>query len=585
MRQEKEKEAEKAPYDGRELPEDLRQLKAHFGGRLNRKSREMEDFMENGFRQFLLITPGTHKKEGYCTYCRKKVDLSRMEGVSGQMKHNDTITCPRCGHEVTVITHKRYDEQEIFFYWWEKSAINPMAIVCRGIHAMRRRERENMKKAYTQWDTDSASVFIYGKGSAMAYTIKDKWDDKKRRYILKYRMGKVHGRTGQYSGGINWWVPRGKACLWAEDSFRWAREGTPFEWIEGFGKHIKERQVEGAQVWDLVDGELISMAMFCKYRAWEWIMKMGLTNILEDYATRRDPTVWDVFNFRGKTVDKIFRGHLTKEDKEYLYHEGLENTGPLEAWQTWKKRWPTTTLKEVIQLDRCMGNEMGYGWIQKRVQQMFLFIRPDRLLRYALKEEDGKQKVDLRDYLDYLDECRELGKNLSDRDVLFPTDFRKAHEHEARELVALKNFEKQEKWDKRRTACAARYRFGDKDGRYLVVLPEKLEDLVTEGEHMHNCVGTYIDRLADGGSDILFVRKADHPEESYITVEVDPKNGRIRQAREKYNHDIEDPAAKDFIKALEQHTRREAARAARENAGNISIEHKGEQCEGRRMAL
>lgn len=585
MEKEKEREAEKGPYDGTELPKDLKELKAHFGGRLDRYSRELKDFAEERFHQFLIVTPGTHKRKGYCTFCRRNLDLGNLPGLPDMprnLKHNDTTICPRCGHELTVITHKRYEEQEVFFYWWEKSAINPLAIVCRGIHGLRRRERDSMEKARTVWETDSASVFIYGKGSIMAYSKKDQWMEKEMRYSLKYVLGKVHGRTGQYTGGLGWWTVTKKVCLWAEDSFRRAREGTPFAWIEGFGKHITECQAVGTPIWDLADGELFSMAMFCKYRSWEWLMKMGLSDILEDYATRRDPSVWDIFNFRGKTVDKIFKGHLTKEDKKFLYYEKLDNTGPIKAWQAWRKRWPSITLKEVALLDDFTGNEMRHGYLSGRLQDMMLVIRPDRLLRYAMKEEDRNEKICLRDYLDYYEECRDLGKNLSDKDVIFPADFKKAHEHASKELVALKNFEKQGKWDKRRPACEERYRFEDKSGRYLVVVPEKLQDLVTEGEHMHNCVGTYTDQLADGGSDILFVRKAENPAESYITVEVDPHDGHIRQAREKYNRDIEDTAAKDFIRTLEKHAMKEAARAKVIEIRNP--EQRGEQCEERRMA-
>ena len=67
----------------------------------------------------------------------------------------------------------------------------------------------------------------------------------------------------------------------------------------------------------------------------------------------------------------------------------------------------------------------------------------------------------------------------------------------------------------------------------IVIVPEHVSDLISEGEKQHNCVGGYMDRVAKGLTDVVFIRKDKAPEQSYITMEI--HNGRIIQARTKNN--------------------------------------------------
>lgn len=81
-------------------------------------------------------------------------------------------------------------------------------------------------------------------------------------------------------------------------------------------------------------------------------------------------------------------------------------------------------------------------------------------------------------------------------------------------------------------------------GDFIIVSPKESKDLIQEGQEMHHCVGSYIDRYADGYSQIYFVRKADAPETAYATIEL--HDGELMQARGKYNT-ILDKKTMEFI--------------------------------------
>lgn len=57
-------------------------------------------------------------------------------------------------------------------------------------------------------------------------------------------------------------------------------------------------------------------------------------------------------------------------------------------------------------------------------------------------------------------------------------------------------------------------------GRYMTVIPQRTRELVVEGEALHHCVGTYLERYASGKTNIVFLRDREHLEQPLLTVEV-----------------------------------------------------------------
>lgn len=86
-----------------------------------------------------------------------------------------------------------------------------------------------------------------------------------------------------------------------------------------------------------------------------------------------------------------------------------------------------------------------------------------------------------------------------------------------------------------------------------VVIPQTTDDLVKEGESQHNCVGSfYDDEIANGEDTILFIRKKDNIEKSYITARYNYPDREIEEFRFKNNVEIEyDTEESRFISLLE----------------------------------
>lgn len=82
-----------------------------------------------------------------------------------------------------------------------------------------------------------------------------------------------------------------------------------------------------------------------------------------------------------------------------------------------------------------------------------------------------------------------------------------------------------------------------------VTLPTCEADFIREGEQQHNCVGRYgyYDKMSEGKTIVVFIREDSNPDKSFITCEINPKNGCIAQFFKAYNeYPMHDKQAKQF---------------------------------------
>ena len=69
----------------------------------------------------------------------------------------------------------------------------------------------------------------------------------------------------------------------------------------------------------------------------------------------------------------------------------------------------------------------------------------------------------------------------------------------------------------------------------FIRLPNRLEELKVEGETLHHCVGTYMEKVRRGETMIFFIRKKEEPDKPYYTLEW---RGKVIQCRGSHNCDM-----------------------------------------------
>lgn len=130
----------------------------------------------------------------------------------------------------------------------------------------------------------------------------------------------------------------------------------------------------------------------------------------------------------------------------------------------------------------------------------------------------------LREIGDYANMMRQI----SDKYDKYPRYFLSTHAIAARNYNRLKREFDERNFQKMITP---EYEITYKD--YKFFYPKSTQEIKDEAVQQHNCVASYIQRVIEGDSHIIFLRKKDNPKKSVVTVQV--RNGKIVQAYQAYN--------------------------------------------------
>lgn len=85
------------------------------------------------------------------------------------------------------------------------------------------------------------------------------------------------------------------------------------------------------------------------------------------------------------------------------------------------------------------------------------------------------------------------------------------------------------------------------DDNFSIVVPEEMNKITKEGVYLHHCVGGYISRVAEGRTNILFLRRNEEIEIPFFTIEVNNHN-EVIQIHGLYNRWLgNEPDAVKFV--------------------------------------
>ena len=182
-----------------------------------------------------------------------------------------------------------------------------------------------------------------------------------------------------------------------------------------------------------------------------------------------------------------------------------------------------------------------------------------KFMSYAHKQVKSKLKEANRNFLfdwyDYIDWSIILDYDMNDEYVVFPPDFKKAHdrvmaEHEKHldsvdEKANKKLYAKVEKVLGKYISLASGIEFNG----LTVVVPKCAMDIKIEGRVLHHCISNYIEKIALGKSLIFFVRRTVAQDVPFYTMEF--VRDRSVQCRGSYNKFMT-PEVEAFVKVFQR---------------------------------
>lgn len=158
-----------------------------------------------------------------------------------------------------------------------------------------------------------------------------------------------------------------------------------------------------------------------------------------------------------------------------------------------------------------------------------------KLVVYLTREVKIQQGISspneaIRCLFDYVDMSSKLGISYEK----YPKSLKKEHDIVMLNYRTLNNKLENEKFVKVvSSGIYENLKYEDKKQELAIIPPREPKDLIKEGEHLNHCVGSYVERIANNDTMVLFLRRSKEIEQPFVTIEV--MNGRIRQVKSQSN--------------------------------------------------
>lgn len=532
--------------------------------------KEFEDWVwETGmsFSRYLIYK---EEKKGEavceCTHC-KKIGTVKRKDI--RLRNNEKGICPFCGSRVTIKARGKMPGQISDERWF--LYVDPME---KGF-ALRyfRADRRIRSDKYVEFTIDKSRI----EQDIFEYS----------RAIYTFPKGKP--KYESYEWGV--YKQRGE-CRWCPDQGRIAcmecilyPGNLPAAWEHTPMKYSALEVLSGNMPTVALRYE-DAISKYIQFPKLEWICKMGLNRLAKDIINcRYSGNMVGKIREKGSTIYEILG--LNKVNTKLLQaidgdHYELRL---LQVAQEIGLQFKPEQLKEYYETFTCNTELLKQANRKATLHKIMKYITRESekypigesgecwrysYMRYREREDPRieRKRNMAKDWLEYLKWCKELGYDLDDMFIYMPNNFKKVHDRTAKEyqenldkIEAKKRAEREREAKKRmeQTKRALEEILGEnkdvqnafqvKGKGLLLVVPASAEDIKAEGAALHHCVGTYVDRVARGETNIFFIRKEQEPDKPYFTMEW--KDNDIVQCRGSRNCGMP-PEVKAFTEAFKK---------------------------------
>ena len=424
-----------------------------------------------------------NSKHGLCEKCCKDVEFERAT------KHNKEIECPNCKAKL-IVRHAWRGRCKLGIDWYVVGEVvdsETFALRYIGVY---------QDSDYTKYVDESAREI---------YDFKHGWS-----YKFSYDCDEFRVDDTYYFREFFMYQRRKQCCIGAEainDIKGKLMELDAFKYFEQLDEYFDVYTYPRDNIKQLLDVPL-----------YEKLEKVGLGKIAqEDYKHywgkgliyKRSKTELTKMLGVNKQHLKLLKKYCSLDNLEYI----LDN-----------KDMQLNILEYLLANNACKT----YVWAEQYEPEKQL-----KLTKYMVNNN-----VRTYDYDSHIRMMDALGYKI-DENYKYPKDFNKEHQRVVEEYNAmldeerLKRMSKQSKLIKKisdglRKMPDLQEFLGNSNG-LLVYVPESAKDLVTEGRLLHNCIGNYVDRVAEKKTLIFFVRKLSDPTAPFVAFEY--ADGEVIQCR------------------------------------------------------
>lgn len=287
-----------------------------------------------------------------------------------------------------------------------------------------------------------------------------------------------------------------------------------------------------------VQDQIDYLIFYKKHNTVEYLLKTGFRVIVDDLVTNSNSA--KVINWKSNNMLRMLG--IRKSDIDFckqldinelvLYRDILNSDSGKDTEFLFE--YFRRIRGHAIDLHKLTG--LTYSRMQKYIEKQRLYAPCQR--PFSTKEII----VTWKDYIEL--SIRYFGSI----EEILPKNLFSAHDRIVNEIDFMKNQEKDKLFQKRNKILKKLIYEND---TFVMKIPQSGEDIIAEGNALKHCVGSYVDRHADGRTNILFIRRKEKPDTPYFTIEIS-NDRRIIQCHG-YRNEHFNPKPEEIIQFEEEY--------------------------------
>ena len=437
---------------------------------------------------------GRKAVRGMCSSCGKEAEIVGA-------RYNTKGNCPHCGREVIIKSRGRrgclHDRETCQVL----QKAGPDEVVIRIIKCHYKYRVDDVPEKFAH---ENARIFVKKK---------DAGDVQCESYYYAYESGCLTGWKRGTRHVFNWWQYNYEADLSGHvycQNLPKALEDTPWQYcpVATFYGYCHDRM----QMQPF-------LSAYIKHPRLEHLVKTGFYNLAKDLAYNGDYN--HILDEAQDRTHRLLR--VMAEDIPFLRNLDIDMS-MLKVFQEYCR----SNIKERQRLVLWqIGNK-----VQRDVANILDYITPHKLMRYMdnqysflsrRKNRHGAARYPslqtlVSEYRDYLEMCVKQKYDMRNSFVLYPKDIQKSHDRVAHRIKMKADAKMHRDFKKAYHDIAGQMDF-EMDGM-KILYPATPDDIISEGNTLHHCVGGYVDRVARKECVILFLRQCADESKSFYTIEV-----------------------------------------------------------------
>lgn len=255
----------------------------------------------------------------------------------------------------------------------------------------------------------------------------------------------------------------------------------------------------------------------------EMFARAGMDRLVEYLLAKEGKA--RIVNRRGDSLKKQLR--LNDKSNINLLIEKKGDVDLLEILAEKERTGASWNKEQIDFLRKRRRYYNGKESVEHCLRYMSLQKLMNRIQKYI---EQGDYKYEdevLRHYDDYLNIREELGYDMTNEVYTYPKNLKEKHDQMVEERRAKRDKEHADKMKVMYQGIEERFekldkRYSWKEGEYCIRPAHDAKEIVEEGRTLHHCVGgnNYLNKHSKGETAILFLRRAETPDEPYYTIEI-----------------------------------------------------------------